>query len=276
MMQGLLTKRKNMVAGGLLLLLAVGILTSGKEGAGPESRSSGYAGLPLQGVASSIGGVFGSFFDRFLFFSGSAKEAVKLREEVEALRFELLKAEEYRAENERLKSLLAFKEASYLDKMVPARVIGRSASAWYRTIVLNRGSLDGIKVGAPVVTSYGVVGRVYESGDSASRVLLLTDASSALDGILQRTRGQVLVEGDMTPSPKLLYITRGTDIEEGDKIITSGLDGFFPKGLVLGHVAEVSEGSGDMFVKATLEPAVNFARIEEVFVITDFYEGVRE
>ncbi len=275
-MQGLLTKRKNMVAGGLLLLLAVGILTSGKEGAGPESRSSGYAGLPLQGVASSIGGVFGSFFDRFLFFSGSAKEAVKLREEVEALRFELLKAEEYRAENERLKSLLAFKEASYLDKMVPARVIGRSASAWYRTIVLNRGSLDGIKVGAPVVTSYGVVGRVYESGDSASRVLLLTDASSALDGILQRTRGQVLVEGDMTPSPKLLYITRGTDIEEGDKIITSGLDGFFPKGLVLGHVAEVSEGSGDMFVKATLEPAVNFARIEEVFVITDFYEGVRE
>ncbi|TAL18488.1 rod shape-determining protein MreC [bacterium] len=275
-MQGLFTKRLSLIAGGLLLLLSVGLLTSGREGAGPENRSAGFVGLPLQGVASGAGRLFGGFVNRFIFFADAGEEVQKLRAEVDSLRFELLKTEEYRFENERLKSLLGFKEASFLDKMIPARVIGRSASAWYRTIVLDRGSLDGVKSGSPVVTSYGVVGRVYDVGESASRVLLLTDASSAVDGLLQRNRGQVLVEGDMTPNPRLLYITRGTDIEEGDKIVTSGLDGIFPKGVVLGHVGEARDEPGEMFVKAVLEPAVDFARLEEVFIITGTYGGVPE
>ncbi len=274
-MQRLITRRKSILVAGLLLILALGILMSGREGAGPVGKTIGIIGTPVQVAVSGVGKAVGRVTDHYIFLVGAREEATKLRAEVSSLRSELMKVEEYRYENERLKNLLSFSETSSF-KQVAASVVGRSASAWYRTVVLDKGSDDGIAEGSPVVTSSGVVGRIYEVGISTSRALLLTDASSAVDALVQRSRDQVLIEGDMTPNPRLLYITRSSDVKIGDKIITSGLDGIYPKGLLLGKVGEVVEESGEFFLTASLEPTVDFARLEEVFIVKGGSAGARQ
>lgn len=263
-MPGFLSRRRNLLIGAGLLIFALALLSSGRSG--PTSRSAGAYDAPGSSIFSSIGQALGSIADRYIFLSSAEEEIGTLRGEVSALKSELLKVKEYEYENKRLKSLLGFKETTELP-LLPARVTGRSASAWYRTMTLDKGTADGVKPGSPVVTAGGVVGRVYEAGATISRVLLLTDASSAVDAILQRSRAQVVVEGDLGPNPRLLYLARGVDAEVGDKVLTSGLDGIYPKGLLLGEISRLKNSPGDIFQAAKIEPSADFSNIEEVFVI---------
>jgi len=257
-MQGFFARRRNILFGVAALVAALALLSSG--------RRAGVASVPGQSVFSSLAQTIGSVADRYVFLSSAEEEITTLRTEVSNLRSELLKVKEYEFENHRLKALLGFKESNTFP-LLPARVTGRSASAWYRTMVLDKGILDGVRQGSPVVTAGGVVGRVYEAGSTTARVLLLTDASSAVDALLQRSRAQVVVEGDMGPNPRLLYLARGVDVEVGDKVVTSGLDGIYPKGLLLGEITRLRASPGDIFQSARLEPGADFSSIEEVFVI---------
>ncbi|PLX41027.1 MAG: rod shape-determining protein MreC [Deltaproteobacteria bacterium] len=266
-MQGFFSRRRNMLLGGCLIVLAVSVLFSGRENAGPVGRTLGLIGSPVQSLVGAVGSSIGRVVDHYIFLVGAREEAERLRAEVGELRTELMKVEEFRYENARLKRLLEFGEATQLEQ-VAASVVGRSASVWYRTLVLNKGSENGVAEGNPVVTASGVVGRVFEVSGGNCRVLMLTDASSAVDGVVQRSRDQVLVEGNMTPSPNLLYITRSSDVQIGDKIVTSGLDGIYPKGYLLGRVSDVTEEPGAFFLTASMEPTVDFARLEEVFIVT--------
>ncbi len=264
--QGFLSRRKGVLVGTGLLILTLVLLTGGRREMGPPGRSAGVVTTPAQSLTSGIVGSVSSVLDRYVFLASAEEEILKLRGEVDGLKRELLKVKEYEYENQRLKALLGFKETTELP-LLPSRVTGRSASAWYRTMVLDKGLADGVRMGSPVVTAGGVVGRVYEVGSSSARVLLLTDASSGVDAILQRSRAQVVVEGDLGPNPKILYLARGVDVEVGDKVVTSGLDGIFPKGLVLGEVSRLKSSPGEIFQSARLEPGADFSSIEEVFVI---------
>ncbi|MBE0616564.1 MAG: rod shape-determining protein MreC, partial [Proteobacteria bacterium] len=132
---------------------------------------------------------------------------------------------------------------------------------------LDKGTADGVAPDSPVVTPGGVVGRVFEVSASASRVLLLTDANSAVDAIVQRTRAQVLVEGRLWPSCRVLHLARGDEAAPGDRVVTSGLGGVFPKGLLLGEITEVQIQPGQVFHTAELLPSADLSRMEEVFVI---------
>lgn len=261
---GFLARKRNILIGVALLVFALALLSGGRSG--PMSRSAGARDVPGAGVFSAIAQSIGSIADRYIFQSSAEEDIATLRTEVSTLKQELLKVKEYEYENKRLKALLGFKEATEFS-LLPARVTGRSASAWYRTLTLDKGIADGVKVGSPVVTANGVVGRVYETGGSVCRVLLITDASSAVDALLQRSRAQVVVEGDAGPNPRLLYLARGVDAEVGDKVLTSGLDGIYPKGLLLGEISRLKNSPGDIFQAAKIEPSVDFSNIEEVFLI---------
>lgn len=263
-MPGFIARKRNILIGAGLFLFALALLGSGRSG--PASRSAGAYAAPGGSVFSFVGQTLGSIADRYIFLSSAESEIGTLRTEVSNLRQELLKVKEYEYENKRLKALLGFKEATEL-ALLPARVTGRSASAWYRTLTLDKGVTDGVRPGSPVVTAGGVVGRVYETGTSVSRVLLLTDASSAVDAILQRSRAQVVVEGDLGPNPRILYLARGVDAEVGDKVLTSGLDGIYPKGLLLGEISRLKNSPGDIFQAAKIEPSADFSNIEEVFLV---------
>ncbi|MDW7709282.1 MAG: rod shape-determining protein MreC [Deferrisomatales bacterium] len=265
-MLGFLLRYRGVIIGGGLTLVALGVLSSGREGNGVLGRSVGLLGAPVQTAVKGIAEGLGSVVDRYVFLVYAARDAELLRREVAELRRELLDVEEVAQENLRLKALLGFKEATPL-RQIPARVVGRSATLWFQSLVLDKGSADGVVVDCPVTTPAGVVGRVFEVSGSASRVLLLTDPNSAVDAIVQRTRAQVLVEGTLGPTCRVLHLARGEEAAPGDRVVTSGLGGIFPKGLLLGEISHVEARPGDVFHAAQLAPSADFSRLEEVFVI---------
>lgn len=264
-----LSKRRNLILGGLLALVALGMFTAGKIDGGPANRSIGVVGGRAQVVVGQAKDLLSSLFS---FFTGPSEEEL-LRGEAENLRREVVRLKEAELENERLRQLLKFKETNPY-RLIPARVVGRSGAAWYRNVVINQGLSDGVQNGMAVVTAAGVVGRTYEVSGAAARVMLLTDSSSAVDAIIQRSRAQVIVEGNLSAHPNLLYLAKGVDAEEGDLVVTSGLDGIYPKGLLLGSITGLKNPSGDIFREARLEPGVDFGAIEEVMVIAGSAVGL--
>lgn len=261
-MLGFLARHRGVVGGAALALLALGLLSAGS---GSVGRSVGLLTAPAQSVVQGVASGVTGAVDRYLWLVGVQREAERLRREVAELKRALLAVEEVHFENQRLHTLLEFKRTTPLE-LLPVRVVGRSASAWFRTVVLDKGTDDQIAVDSPVLTPAGVVGRVYQVTPEASRVLLITDANSAIDGLVQRTRSQVLVEGQLKPACRALYIGRGEEVAGGDQVVTSGLGGVFPKGLLLGRLAEVEALPGAMFQRAELVPSADFSRLEEVFV----------
>lgn len=180
------------------------------------------------------------------------KENYELRESVQAAK--------------RLRRLLLFKE-QVPAAMIPAEVIAYSPSAWFRTIVINKGRQDGVKKGMPVVTWEGVVGKVIKTSTDSSIILLIIDRNSSVDAMVQRNRRRGIFEGDGGPRCQLRYVPRMDDIKVGDFIVTSGLGGVFPKGLFLGKVVRVEKKEYGLFQEVEAGPGVDFSRLEEVMVI---------
>jgi len=181
------------------------------------------------------------------------------------LRAELAELVELRQENQRLRRLLGFVEAAE-KRTVAARVIAEDASSWFRTIDIDRGSADGVTEGLPVVNDAGLIGRVVRSTPHSARILLITDASSAVAVLVQdqRIRGVCRGQGGALA---LDFALVQDDIQVGDGVITSGLGGIFPKGLVVGFVRSVHREQFGLFQTVEVEPVVDFAHLEEVLVL---------
>jgi rod shape-determining protein MreC len=176
-------------------------------------------------------------------------------------KFELAEAA---IQNKRLKKLLKFKEMpSY--PIVTANVIGGSPSMLRSEVVLvDRGSSDGISRGMPVASSDGIVGKVLTVGDNSSEVLLITDPLSAIDAFVHRTRVRGIVKGS-GGGCTMEYIEQNSDISVGDKVISSGKEGFFPKGVIVGTITDIeTKGS---FLSAKVSPFVDLDSLEEVVII---------
>lgn len=203
-----------------------------------------------------------------------------LRNEVDQLRVQNLQASEYAAENARLRALLDYKQTATQFDLKAARVIGREASTWSSMIIINRGTIDGVKEDMPVVTEKGLVGRIVEAGPNSSKVQLITDPRSSVGVLVQRAESRVngIVEGDMdNPTmPRMVNIPKDSDVQEGDVIVTSGFGGIFPKGLAIGLVSEIRHDTGGLLEVAILEPAVDFQKLEDVAVITASREAPPE
>lgn len=206
-------------------------------------------------------------WNRYLFLVGLEDENRRLRRQNAALTEQLNLYREERLEAERLRKLLALK-GNFPQPAVAARVIGRGRAPLFKTILIDKGTADGLQVGRPVLSDQGVVGRIIETSWHASRVLLLTDQQSNIDGLIRRSRAQGILQGAGAAGCSLKYISRTEEVLEGDAVITSGLAGVFPKGLLLGVVAGVSGGNGGLFQKIDVAPAVDFKRLEEVLVLT--------
>jgi len=170
-----------------------------------------------------------------------------------------------RLENQRLRLLLDFKETQDIDTL-PARVIGEDASSWFRTIMIDKGSEHGVTEGMPVVVAEGVVGRVVRSSPRFARVLLITDASSAVASLLQenRARGVCRGQGDLLIFD---FVLRQEEVAVNDRVVTSGMGDVFPKGLVIGHVKSVDSQEYGLFQTIEVKPAVDFSHLEEVLVL---------
>lgn len=177
---------------------------------------------------------------------------------------------ELQAENARLRRLAAYVEASPEMRLVSAPVIAYGPDARYRSVRIGRGTQDGLRTGMPVITPEGVVGRILHTYDRSSDVLLITDPSSAVAALAQRTRARATARGiSANDRLRLDYVIKSDDLEESDILVTAPSGGMFPKGLRLGRATKVNEAAHGLFKSAELQPFVDFDRLEEVQVVVD-------
>lgn len=188
-----------------------------------------------------------------------------LREENLELRAELDGARERVAENERLRTLLDLRR-DLAPGAIAARVVGRGESGHSRVFVLDRGTDDGVRVDAPVIAWGGVVGRVLYADPRYSKVLLFTDRNSGIAAVVQRSRASGILFGGGDDAPGLDYVSGYEDVVIGDRVVTSGMDGVFPRGLSLGRVIYVNDG-GLVSLTIRVQPAVDLDTVEEVLVL---------
>ncbi|MFH1478864.1 MAG: rod shape-determining protein MreC [Candidatus Omnitrophota bacterium] len=189
-----------------------------------------------------------------------------LEENLANMELELLKLKEDKIENQRLRELLDFTERNK-HKFIPSIVIARDSLASYSTIIIDKGKKDGVKKDMPVISGAGLVGRVYESGWSISRVILITSNDLAVGSIVQRTRDIGVVTGDPNLGLIMKYLELDCEVKSGDKVITSGFSGIYEKGMLIGEVVRLEEDDSGLYIKAIIKPETDMMKLEEVLVI---------
>ena len=251
------------------MLIALGMITFSRTNEGGLNffqRIIYEVSAPIQWVLTS--GVKGikSLWEEYVFLINTKEKNIVLNRKVAEMESLKTQLEEVIAENRRLRRLLQFKEKITLD-MVAAEVIGEDASGWFKTLLINKGQKDGVHKGMVAVTPKGIVGHIIESSSGVSKVLLIIDRNSSVDAFVERSRARVIVEGRFNNTCELKYLSRTADVRKGDRVISSGLDGIFPKGLLIGVITYIQREKYGIFQKVRIRPSVDFHDIEEVNII---------
>ncbi len=233
----------------------------------PFQRAASWAGDQVRGMTATVWDIMTVH-----------QQNQMLRNEVEQLRMQNVRADEYAAENIRLRELLGYKQSATQFDLVVAHVIGRETATWTRMIVIDRGTQHGVQKNMAVVTARGLVGTVTDAGPVSSKVQLILDPRAAAGALVQRSRVAGIVKGtpDDAMHPRMVNVPRGQDMAEGDILVTSGFGGIYPKGIMIGRVSAVKNDSGGLLHYAVIEPATDFQRLEDVAVIVASREAPPE
>lgn len=218
-------------------------------------------------TSATIHGITGTWRD-YVDLRTVREENKRLQLETTMLKRRLDQLQDQALETQRLERMLAMRRASQAE-FLTARVVGKDATNWFKTIVLDRGSLEGIRRNQPALAPDGLVGRVVEVTPTSARVQLLTDPVSAVGGLIQRTRVTGIVSGNLGAGARVRYLPLMADVIVGDEVVTSGMGGVFPKGILIGRIASVERKSGALFQEASLQSAVDLSRLEEVLILTN-------
>lgn len=272
-MESVLSRYKNLVVLVIILFAQVlGLAIQVKRTNDAESTRlirlwAVTAVTPFEKAINSIKGGTWNLWHNYFYLRGVRAENRALKSEIEKLRLEQARMTEDAAQARRLQALLAFKE-QYIQKTKPAQVIGTSGSEQSRSIFIDKGKHDGIEPNMAVITADGIVGKVLTVFPTTSQVLLISDQSSGAGGILDKSRLQGIVKGTSSGLVVLEYVMSDEQVQAGERVLTSGGDGIFPKGLPVGTVTKVSPGH-ELFLNIHIQPAANLAKLEEVLVITE-------
>jgi rod shape-determining protein MreC len=224
---------------------------------------------PIQRGADAALGASSSMWYGYVDLRGVREQNDRLEEDVARLEQALWMERDVVASYRRLSSVLELAERIPGNPIV-AEVVGLDASAWFQTITVNRGTAHGVALNAPVIAAGGLVGRVISIGSDVAQIQLLTDRDCSVGALLARTRARGVVAGSgeqASPTGLTLnYVSNLEDVVEGDLIVTSGMDGIYPKGIAIGRVGSVRNGPR-LFKLVTVEAAANLDRLEEVFIL---------
>jgi rod shape-determining protein MreC len=223
---------------------------------------------PFQKASTLVIKTVQGTFQQYIFLVNLEKENRALKKKIAELQEENHRIKEMKLANERLRQLLQFREKNS-PSMIGAEVIGQDPSSWFKSISIDKGERDGVKKGMAVVSPAGVIGQVLKTAPHYATVLLITDYNSAIDSIVQRTRAKAIVEGKGENRCQLKYLLRAEEAAVGDVVVTSGLGGNFPKGLMVGEIKKVDKKGHGVFQYAELVPSADMTQLEEVFVIME-------
>jgi rod shape-determining protein MreC len=255
---------------GVLTILALHLLSTGVR---PNARASKpslvlmEALKPAQMVESQMADDASDFVHNYFDLVGVRQENLRLKQHIAELQAQQRQMLELQAENHHLADLLELKDAVGT-ATIAADVIGSDATGLSRTLVLSSGEDQGLRRDMAVISNDGVVGKLIATSRHAARVLLISDHNSALDAFDQRSRARGIVAGVVEDGLAMKYVDRSEDLKPGDLIITSGLDGIFPRGLLVGEVARVSQEGPGLFLNVEVRSAVDFRKLEQVMILT--------
>jgi rod shape-determining protein MreC len=231
-----------------------------------SQTAADFVQSPVTTVSNSVTGYFASIAN----LRSAQDENDALKQRIQELEVELKAKEDLAAENSRLSQLLELKEKSKY-KVLNARIIGRDPSVWFDSSIIDRGSLDGVKINMPVVTNGGVVGRVTAVGPLTSQVDLLTRDKSGVGAVVGEVSGSnalgVVVGSSKRDVLEMRYVAGSVDVQVGQSVYTTGQDGIYPAGLKVGEIVQVESGSATTPHKITIRPTAGIDRAQEVGVL---------
>jgi len=264
------SKRTLAVAAIIVMVVLCIIVLSVSGRRGYASYGSGLAmafAAPFQEVTSRSLHFVKGIWNHYFYLVSVSERNDELKKSLDDALEKNNRCKEIELSNFRLRSLLNFRRTVEV-RVIAAEVISKDPSPWFKSIVIDKGKADGVAKGMPVVAPQGIVGLITNVSYRYSNVLLVIDQNSAVDSLIQRTRARGILKGN---SDRCLfkYVLRKHDIIEGDTVISSGLDGVFPKGLLLGRVMEITRSNSGIFQEVSVIPYVDFEKLEEVLVVVN-------
>lgn len=232
------------------------IYSAGKTVFNPVKKTTG-------GVASGFKNFFGNLAD----INQLGDINSDLEKQNKKLLAENVKLKELQLENQVLREQLGFAQHNPNLDLAACQVIGRDPNNFLQFITIDKGSDDGLKKEMPVISEGYLVGKIMEIDKKSSKVFLITNPSSAVNALIQSSRATGIVKGELGFGLIIESVVQDVKVKQGDVVVTSGIGGVFPKGLVLGEVETVEEKQSNVFKKATIKPYVDFTSLEVVFVI---------
>lgn len=256
----------------LILIFGIGAIFLSQRGWLYPVEDTLMRGIaPLQGAANGTVQPFFGLVSDLKNLRQLRDENDRNRKNVEQLMGEVVRLREADIENQRLKAELNYKKSNPGTEFLSATIIDHDPSNVIQAIMIDKGTEHGVKQGMVVVSPSGLVGKIVKAYTSSSKVLLITDSSSSVNGMIQRSESRALgLVNGKTRLLEMKYLPQSEEVKMNDLVITSGLGGGFPKGLFIGRVIEVKRNDLEMFQEAKVESAVRFSRIESVMVITNF------
>jgi rod shape-determining protein MreC len=221
---------------------------------------------PLQNIIRKSAETVEEAWLKYFSFVDLREENTRLKKEVDDLRMQNDLYRELVSTQARLQELLQFKE-TIRSPIVAAQVIGRDPTGVFESVLIDKGANAGLKLNMPVTDARGVVGRLVAVSPNYSKVLLIIDQNSAVDCLIQRSREKGILKGLPSRMCRLHYVSRAADVVVGDKVVTSGMDRIFPKGLPVGEVVEVVDTPWEFFKDVRVKPSADFSKLEEVLVL---------
>ncbi len=220
---------------------------------------------PVPKAVNWVGGTTSDMFHGYLDMRRSVNENLDLHRKVAALTTENLKLRQSATEMRRLRSLLGYSEQFNLQTSM-AQAIMLDTSGRFKSIIIDRGSSDGIEVNDAVVNANGLIGRVVLTTKDMAKIQLITDSNAAVGALVERTRRQGVIRGDGAGAAEMNDVPSLADIVPGDRVLTAGIDGIYPKGIPIGVVVKADKGP-NLFKDIIVKPSVDVGSIEEVIII---------
>jgi len=203
---------------------------------------------------------------KLFYFQEAYDNYAHLKRQNDLLRVQLLSFKENEQRALRVERIQYFRSNQNYASIL-ANVVGRDPSNWNASLIIDKGSAEGLVAGESVVSTLGVVGRIFEVGRNTAKVILLSDPSFALAAVVERSRENGLLTGTLEGVCRLQYLTANADVKVGDEIVTSRLSSAFPEGVLIGKITDVQASSNSHTVECLVEPAVDLSQLEEVIII---------
>jgi rod shape-determining protein MreC len=261
-----------LIVAGLIAAAVVAMVVDRRGGEGDGRKLPVWLGglldlaAPVQRAVGMPLRAFRNGWTQYVALVDTERDNRALSSEVARLTEENVQLREALVASGRLQRIAEMRER-YEIPMLPVELVGVDTSPWFHSVLVDRGYDQGVRSGMPVISEQGLVGVVTATAGRSAKAMLVLDRQNAVDGVIQRSRSRGIVRGRGSAGLAFEFVARDSDVVAGDLVVTSGLGGVYPKGLLIGTITEIAEPDEELLQRAMIQPSVDFGRLEQAFVM---------